>query len=97
MLNHKSPIPLYHQLADILLEQIRSGHYKPGQMIPSETGLAKQYSIGRPTVHQAMDTLVWEGDLVINQQKRNITGGTDTLSGVYEDVSLHFFAANFRW
>jgi hypothetical protein len=44
-----------------------------------------------------MDTLVWEGDLVINQQKRNITGGTDTLSGVYEDVSLHFFAANFRW
>ncbi len=46
---------------------------------------------------QAMDTLVWEDDLVINQQKRNITGGTDTLSGVYEDVSLHFFAANFRW
>ncbi len=61
MLNSESPIPLYHQLADILTEQIRSGEYKPGDVIPSETGLAKSYSIGRPTVRQAMDTLVRKG------------------------------------
>jgi len=67
MLNPSSPIPLYHQLADILLERIRSGIYSPGQMIPSETGLAKQYSIGRPTVRQAMDTLVQKG---LIQRKR---------------------------
>jgi GntR family transcriptional regulator len=67
MLNPKSPIPLYHQLADILLERIRSGLYLPGQMIPSETGLAKQYRIGRPTVRQAMDTLVQKG---VIQRKR---------------------------
>jgi GntR family transcriptional regulator len=67
MLNHKSPIPLYHQLADILLERIRSGHYSPDQKIPSETGLAKQYKIGRPTVRQAMDTLVQKG---LIQRKR---------------------------
>ncbi len=67
MLNHKSPIPLYHQLADILLERIRSGRYSPGQMIPSETGLAKEYSIGRPTVRQAMDTLEKKG---LIQRKR---------------------------
>lgn len=67
MLNPGSPIPLYHQLADILLERIRSGIYSPGQMIPSETGLAKQYSIGRPTVRQAMDTLVQKG---LIQRKR---------------------------
>jgi len=67
MLNHTSPIPLYHQLADILLDRIRSGEYSPGQMIPSETGLAKQYSIGRPTVRQAMDTLVQKG---LIQRKR---------------------------
>ena len=67
MLNPRSPIPLYHQLADILLERIRSGVYSPGQMIPSETGLAKEYSIGRPTVRQAMDTLVQKG---LIQRKR---------------------------
>ncbi|MDA3790469.1 MAG: GntR family transcriptional regulator, partial [Desulfobacula sp.] len=61
MLNPQSPIPLYHQLADIIMEWIQSGIYAPGQMIPSETGLAKKYGIGRPTVRQAMDTLVQKG------------------------------------
>lgn len=58
MLNTDSPIPLYHQLAEVLTQRIRSGVYSPGQVIPSETGLAKQYGIGRPTVRQAMDLLV---------------------------------------
>lgn len=61
MLNPNSPMPLYHQLADILTEQIRSGAYQPGDVIPSETGLAKDYGIGRPTVRQAMDALVRKG------------------------------------
>jgi len=61
MLNPQSPIPLYHQLGDILIEQIRSGTHKPGDVIPSETVIAKQYSIGRPTVRQAMDILVRKG------------------------------------
>ncbi len=61
MLNHKSPIPLYHQLADIFTEQIRSGIYKPGNVIPAETSMAKQYGIGRPTVRQAMEILVRKG------------------------------------
>ena len=61
MLNSKSPVPLYYQLAEILQDRIRSGTYAPGEMIPSEIGLAKQYSIGRPTVRQAMDLLVQKG------------------------------------
>jgi GntR family transcriptional regulator len=61
VLNPKSPLPLYHQLADILTEQIRSGIYQPGEAIPSETGIAKHYQIGRPTVRQAMDVLVRKG------------------------------------
>ena len=58
MLNPNSPMPLYHQLAEIISERIRSGEYPPGQAIPSETALARQYHIGRPTVRQAMDVLV---------------------------------------
>ena len=58
MLNTQSPIPLYHQLADILMAGIRSGDYAPGSRIPSEPQLAKAYGIGRPTVRQAIDVLV---------------------------------------
>jgi len=58
MLNPNSPVPLYHQLAEIISERIISGEYPPGRAIPSETALARQYQIGRPTVRQAMDILV---------------------------------------
>jgi GntR family transcriptional regulator len=58
MLNHESPIPLYHQLASILMEKIRSGAYRPGDRIPSENRLATVYAIGRPTVRQALELLI---------------------------------------
>jgi GntR family transcriptional regulator len=58
MLNSRSPIPLYHQLADILLEKIRSGAYLPGDRIPSENELAARFGVGRPTVRQATDMLI---------------------------------------
>jgi GntR family transcriptional regulator len=58
MLNPQSPIPLYHQLADILLGWIRSGDYPPGSRIPSEHSLAATFRIGRPTVRQGIDILI---------------------------------------
>lgn len=58
MLNPESPVPLYHQLADILVGRIRSGEYGPGERIPSEPVLSRDYGIGRPTVRQAIDLLV---------------------------------------
>lgn len=64
MLNSRSPIPLYHQLADILLEKIRSGAYSPGDRIPSENELAARFGVGRPTVRQATDMLIRKHFLV---------------------------------
>jgi len=58
ILNPHSPVPLYHQLAQVILEKIRTGEYSPGSKIPSEPDLAKVYSVGRPTVRQATELLV---------------------------------------
>jgi GntR family transcriptional regulator len=58
MLNPHSPLPLYHQLAEILLSKVRAGEYPRGSRIPSENVLADLYSVGRPTVRQAIDVLV---------------------------------------
>jgi len=57
-LNPKSPLPLYHQLADLLLQRIRAGEYPAGTRIPSEPELARTFRIGRPTVRHATDLLV---------------------------------------
>ena len=61
MLNTQSPIPLHHQLADILMSRIRSGEYPAGDRIPAELKLAEAYNIGRPTVRQAIELLVSKG------------------------------------
>lgn len=57
-LNPESPLPLYHQLADWLLERIRAGEFPAGARIPSEPELSRRFGIGRPTVRQATDLLV---------------------------------------
>lgn len=54
-------MPLYHQLAEDLLAQIRSGGYGAGERLPSEHELAERYGVGRPTVRQATDVLVQRG------------------------------------
>lgn len=61
MLNPESPLPLYHQLAELLTMKIRSGEYAPGCRIPSEHQLASGFGIGRPTARQATDMLVRKG------------------------------------
>lgn len=58
MLNPNSPVPLYRQLADLILTRIRSGEYPAGSRIPSEHNLACDFGIGRPTARQATDLLV---------------------------------------
>ena len=62
-LDAQSRIPLYHQLADHLSEEIRRGTYRTGDRIPSEPELARRFGIGRPTVRQATDRLVKRGRL----------------------------------
>jgi GntR family transcriptional regulator len=79
MLNPKSPIPLYYQLAEHLEEEIRSGNYSPGERIPPETTLAADLGIGRPTVRQAIDQLVRKGRLI---RKRG--SGTYVQPGIAE-------------
>jgi GntR family transcriptional regulator len=61
ILNPRSPLPLYHQLAELLAARIRAGDYPPGTRIPSEHQLAGVFAIGRPTARQAIDVLVRKG------------------------------------
>ncbi|HYP75777.1 MAG TPA: GntR family transcriptional regulator [Polyangiaceae bacterium] len=61
MLNPASPLPLYHQLAALLSEQIASGQLSIGARLPSEPELSREHGIGRPTVRQATELLVQRG------------------------------------
>lgn len=61
MLNPASPLPLYHQLAELLIQRISSGELADGTRLPSEPELSRTHGIGRPTVRQATELLVQRG------------------------------------
>ena len=58
-----SPIPLYFQLKQILLQQIDQGEWQPGDLIPGEQELQDTFGLSRTTVRQTLAELVNEGRL----------------------------------
>lgn len=85
-LNPASPVPLYRQLSDELIKYIRSGNLKSGEKIPSETVLAENLNIGRPTVRQATELLIRKGLL---ERRR---GSGTFIKEKYEEIDLFSIA-----
>lgn len=56
--------PLYKKLSEQIREQIRTGYYKPGDKLPSESELCKKYGVSRITVRNALKNLAEEKLLV---------------------------------
>ncbi|MFC4031022.1 GntR family transcriptional regulator [Streptomyces polygonati] len=59
-----SPVPLYFQLARQLEAAIEDGALTPGSLLGNEIELAARLGLSRPTVRQAIQTLVDKGMLV---------------------------------
>lgn len=53
----------YSIIYNDLLEKIKSGSLKEGDLIPKEMDLSKQFEVSRPTVRQALNMLVNDGYL----------------------------------
>ena len=56
-------VPLYHQLKEILLEEIRSGKLKPEDRLPSEDEVAAAYHVSVITVRRTLSDLASAGYL----------------------------------
>jgi GntR family transcriptional regulator len=52
-----SPVPLYHQVKDVLRERIDSGFWKPGERLPTEDALIASLRVSRITIRQALRDL----------------------------------------
>ncbi|WP_307808387.1 GntR family transcriptional regulator [Streptomyces oryzae] len=86
-----SPVPLYFQLSQQLESAIERGRLAPGSLLGNEIDLAGRLGLSRPTVRQAIQSLVDKGLLV---RRRGI--GTQVvhsqvkrpmeLSSLYDDL-----------
>jgi GntR family transcriptional regulator len=93
-----SPLPLYHQLKQILLQAIHQGDIGPGEILPSEKELEEQYGVSRMTVRRALGDLASEG-YVSRQRGRGtfvldpkIEYRSDTVVGLRQDLVNRGFA-----
>jgi GntR family transcriptional regulator len=93
VINKDSPLPLYHQLMEKIRQEIESGNWQPGQLIPSEAELCKTHDISRAVVRQALKELEYQGFLIRKQGKGTYVAKpaisyhlAQRLLGFYEDM-----------
>jgi GntR family transcriptional regulator len=98
-IDSKNAVPLYKQLYQVILKAIEDGTFRPGDKIPSEEELQKQFGISRVTVRNGLQLLVddefllkihGKGTFVADGMfpKRGFSGG----SGSFTDVCLRMNA-----
>jgi GntR family transcriptional regulator len=63
------PLPLYHQVREVLLTYITQSELKQGSLLPTEREIGEKLQVSRITVRRAIDDLVREGYLVTQQGK----------------------------
>ncbi|GGX67910.1 GntR family transcriptional regulator [Streptomyces fructofermentans] len=91
-LDRASPIPLYYQLAQHLESAIERGALAPGDLLGNEVDIAARLGLSRPTVRQAIQSLVDKGlmvrrrgigtQVVHSQVRRSLE-----LSSLYDDLA----------
>jgi len=90
--DHGSPVPLYHQVASQIEAAIDSGDLPVGARLDNEIELAARLGLSRPTVRQAIGSLVDKGlvvrkrgagtQVVFNKVKRSLQ-----LSSLFDDLT----------
>lgn len=77
--------PLYQQIKGLILNSLRVGEWKPGEVIPSEMELATRFRVSQGTVRKAIDELAAENLLVRRQGK-----GTFVATHAAQHVQFRF-------
>lgn len=91
-IDRNSPLPLYYQLKQIILQQIQKGIFYPQQILPTEKELQEYYQVSRITVRRALTDLVNEGFITRQSGKGTFIltpkfiHSLDRIGGIFEDL-----------
>lgn len=82
------PVPTARRNFEAVVESIRrqiyAGNLRPGQKLPNEAELARQFNVGRSAVREALKVLELSGLLTV---RRGYNGGTFVAPPDFEDAS----------
>jgi len=84
-------IPLYQKMKDDLVQRVLTGEWRPGDLVPSETALAIEYSVSVGTARKAIEQLAQER-MVVRQRGRGTTIATNRGGTVKPFRFLKFYS-----
>jgi GntR family transcriptional regulator len=93
-IDRSSALPYYHQLKQLIVQEIASRGLSPGDLLPGDNALCETYDVSRTVVRQALTELEFEG--VIERVKgkgtyvarpKTAEGLVQSLTGLFEDVA----------
>ncbi len=91
-IDRSSPVPLYHQIGEAILDTISRANLSAKTQIPSEEQLGKIFNVSKMTIRQALAKLVSDGLLERRQgagtfvAEEKIERGGTKLFSLYEDI-----------
>ncbi|MCU1489877.1 MAG: putative GntR family transcriptional regulator [Acidimicrobiaceae bacterium] len=89
-IDRNSKLPYYAQLKRVLEDEIAEGHWKSGDLLPTEADLCTQYGVSRTVVRQALGELTSEGRLYRLRGKGTFVSGRK-LNEQFLSGTLGFF------
>jgi len=95
-IDRSSPVPIYHQLKSLILEQIESGLWRSGDRIPTEQELCRLYDISRAPVRQALSELAREGVLT-RRPGRGTFVNSHAPTPSPPDIPIHTLSSDPYW
>jgi GntR family transcriptional regulator len=96
------PLPLYHQLQEVLRAEIESRTWRAGEQLPNESKLAERYGVSKITVRQALQGLADMGYIHREHGRgtfvaqRKFGEGPRELTSFTEEMRRHELAATSR-
>lgn len=95
-------MPKYMEVASAIRDEIASGVYPEGQILPTEEELAGRFGCSRQTVRQALSVLVSD-DLIVKRQgsgssvkRRGQTARTNNIAVIATYISDYIFPSQLR-
>ena len=79
LLNPALPVPLYHQIYNVLREKIRHGELARGTLMPGEQELSRCFEVSRITVKRALNDLAADGLVTRHRGRGTIVSGGSTI------------------
>ena len=103
-IDRSSPLPLYAQVRRGLESRLAGVEWRPGERIPGEPELCKEYGVSRPVIRQALQELAMEGAIVrkkglgtfVSEPKVVSRSLVHSLVGFYQDMEQMGLATETR-